>query len=208
MNDIMTKPLIRLVDDDPDQLTALELLLVGEGWEVVSYRSGREFFTGDMASRPGCVVPDVRMPGQSGLEVQAEMKKRGIDLPIVFLTGHGDIDMAVFAVREGAVDFLQKPVQADRFLKTVTRVAQEDCERRVHPIDVGQWKKNFERLTEREQEIIRLAADGLLNRQIALKLSISERTVQVHRLSAYRKLDVHSTAELAPITVLTERGVL
>lgn len=208
MNDIMAKPLIRLVDDDPDQLTALELLLVGEGWEVACYRSGREFFTGDMASRPGCVVLDVRMPGQSGLEVQAEMKKRGIDLPIVFLTGHGDIDMAVFAVREGAVDFLQKPVQADRFLKTVTRVAQEDCERRNHPIDVKQWKKNFERLTEREREIIRLAAAGLLNRQIALKLSISERTVQVHRLSAYRKLDVHSTAELAPVTVLTERGVL
>lgn len=208
MNDIMAKPLIRLVDDDPDQLTALELLLVGEGWEVACYRSGREFFTGDMTSRPGCVVLDVRMPGQSGLEVQAEMKKRGIDLPIVFLTGHGDIDMAVFAVREGAVDFLQKPVQADRFLKTVTRVAQEDCERRSHPIDADQWKKNFERLTEREREIIRLAAAGLLNRQIALKLSISERTVQVHRLSAYRKLDVHSTAELAPVTVLTERGVL
>lgn len=208
MNDIMAKPLIRLVDDDPDQLAALELLLVGEGWEVACYCSGREFFTGDMTSRPGCVVLDVRMPGQSGLEVQAEMKKRGIDLPIVFLTGHGDIDMAVFAVREGAVDFLQKPVQADRFLKTVTRVAQEDCERRNHPIDVEQWQKNFERLTEREQEIIRLAAAGLLNRQIALKLSISERTVQVHRLSAYRKLDVHSTAELAPVTVLTERGVL
>lgn len=129
-------------------------------------------------------------------------------LPIIFLTGHGDIDTAVFAIRAGAEEFLQKPMQPDRLLTTVARSVQKDCDSREHPIDEAEWKSRFGRLTTREREIIRLAAKGLLNRQIAAKLDISERTVQVHRLSAYRKLDVHNTAELAPITVLLERGKL
>ena len=131
-----------------------------------------------------------------------------ITLPIIFLTGHGDIDTAVFAIRAGAEEFLQKPVQPDRLLTTVARSVQKDCDSREHPIDEAEWKSRFGRLTTREREIIRLAAKGLLNRQIAAKLDISERTVQVHRLSTYRKLDVHNTAELAPITVLLERGKL
>lgn len=201
-------PLIRAVDDDEDQLISLEALLSGEGWDVAAYTSARDFFVNDRPSHPGCLILDLRMPDVSGLEVQAEMKKRGITLPIIFLTGHGDIDTAVFAIRAGAEEFLQKPVQPDRLLTTVARSVQKDCDSREHPIDEAEWKSRFGRLTTREREIIRLAAKGLLNRQIAAKLDISERTVQVHRLSAYRKLDVHNTAELAPITVLLERGKL
>lgn len=201
-------PLIRAVDDDEDQLISLEALLSGEGWDVAAYTSARDFFVNDRPSRLGCLILDLRMPDVSGLEVQAEMKKRGITLPIIFLTGHGDIDTAVFAIRAGAEEFLQKPVQPDRLLTTVARSVQKDCDSREHPIDEAEWKSRFGRLTTREREIIRLAAKGLLNRQIAAKLDISERTVQVHRLSAYRKLDVHNTAELAPITVLLERGKL
>lgn len=201
-------PLIRAVDDDEDQLISLEALLSGEGWDVAAHTSARDFFVNDRPSRPGCLILDLRMPDVSGLEVQAEMKKRGITLPIIFLTGHGDIDTAVFAIRAGAEEFLQKPVQPDRLLTTVARSVQKDCDSREHPIDEAEWKSRFGRLTTREREIIRLAAKGLLNRQIAAKLDISERTVQVHRLSAYRKLDVHNTAGLAPITVLLERGKL
>lgn len=201
-------PLIRAVDDDEDQLISLEALLSGEGWDVAAYTSARDFFVNDRPSRPGCLILDLRMPDVSGLEVQAEMKKRGITLPIIFLTGHGDIDTAVFAIRAGAEEFLQKPVQPDRLLTTVARSVQKDCDSREHPIDEAEWESRFGRLTTREREIIRLAAKGLLNRQIAAKLAISERTVQVHRLSAYRKLDVHNTAELAPVTVLLERGKL
>lgn len=177
-------PLIRAVDDDEDQLISLEALLSGEGWDVAAYTSARDFFVNDRPSRPGCLILDLRMPDVSGLEVQAEMKKRGITLPIIFLTGHGDIDTAVFAIRAGAEEFLQKPVQPDRLLTTVARSVQKDCDSREHPIDEAEWKSRFGRLTTRE------------------------RTVQVHRLSAYRKLDVHNTAELAPITVLLERGKL
>ena len=116
--------------------------------------------------------------------------------------------MAVHTVRGGARDFLQKPVDPEKLLKTVAWVVQEDCDRRAMPIDEAQWKQRYAQLTERERDVILLVAKGKLNRQIALKLGISERTVQVHRLGAYRKLDVHNVASLAPLTVLLERGVL
>lgn len=156
-------PLIRAVDDDEDQLISLEALLSGEGWDVAAYTSARDFFVNDRPSRPGCLILDLRMPDVSGLEVQAEMKKRGITLPIIFLTGHGDIDTAVFAIRAGAEEFLQKPVQPDRLLTTVARSVQKDCDSREHPIDEAERKSRFGRLTTREREIIRLAAKGLLN---------------------------------------------
>lgn len=208
MAQMPVKPLIRLVDDEVDQLAALEMLLVGQGWDVAAYTGAKEFLTSDMPSRPGCLILDVRMPGISGLELQDEMNRRKYPLPIIFLTGHGDIEMAVHTVREGARDFLQKPVDPEKLLKTVAWVVQEDCDRRAMPIDEAQWKQRYALLTERERDVILLVAKGKLNRQIALKLGISERTVQVHRLGAYRKLDVHNVASLAPLTVLLERGVL
>ncbi len=208
MAEMPIKPLIRLVDDEVDQLTALEMLLSGQGWEVASYTSAREFLINDMPSRPGCLILDVRMPGVSGLELQDEMNRREYPLPIVFLSGHGDIEMAVHTVREGARDFLQKPVDPEKLLKTVAWVVQEDCDRRAMPIDEKAWKERYALLTDRERDIIRLVAQGKLNRQIALKLGISERTVQVHRLSAYRKLDVHNVASLAPLSVMFQRGLL
>lgn len=131
MAQMPVKPLIRLVDDEVDQLAALEMLLVGQGWDVASYTGAKEFLTSDMPSRPGCLIVDVRMPGISGLELQDEMNRREYPLPIIFLTGHGDIEMAVHTVREGARDFLQKPVDPEKLLKTVAWVVQEDCDRRL-----------------------------------------------------------------------------
>ncbi len=122
MAQMPVKPLIRLVDDEVDQLAALEMLLVGQGWDVASYAGAKEFLTSDMPSRPGCLILDVRMPGISGLELQDEMNRREYPLPIIFLTGHGDIEMAVHTVREGARDFLQKPVDPEKLLKTVAWV--------------------------------------------------------------------------------------
>ncbi|MDO4936400.1 MAG: response regulator [Sutterellaceae bacterium] len=205
---LITQPLIRVVDDDIDQLTALEMLLLGQGWDVAVYSSAGDFLRGDTPSRPGCLILDVRMPGMSGLELQAEMARREYPLPIVFLTGHGDVEMAVETLKSGAKDFLLKPVQPEKLLKTVAKVVQDDCDQRAMPIDETTWKKNFASLTDRERDIIRMVAAGKLNRQIALKLQISERTVQVHRLGAYKKLDVHSVADLAPLIVLLERGIL
>ncbi len=200
------RPLIRALDDDPDQLVSLDMLLSSEGWDVAVYDNARDFYVNDTPSRPGCLILDVRMPEVSGLEVQEELARRGIDLPIIFLTGHGDIDMAVFAVRSGAKDFLTKPVQPEKLLSAVARVVQEDLDRRQLGKGEDEWKEKFASLTDREKEIIRWAAQGFMNKRIALKLDISERTVQAHRLSAYKKLGTHSVADLAPLTVLIERG--
>lgn len=202
------KPLIRVVDDDPDQLASLELMLSAEGWDVACYERAADFFANDTPSRPGCLILDVRMPEISGLEMQEELNRREYPLPILFLTGHGDVDMAVHTLKRGAKDFFLKPVDAPRLLTSVATIVQEDCDQRSMPLDTVAWKRKFRELTDREQEIVRHVAGGLLNRQIAERFGISERTVHAHRLSAYRKLNVHNVAELAPLTVLFARKEL
>lgn len=202
------KPLVRIVDDDPDQLASLEIMLSAEGWDVACYERASDFFAEDTPSRPGCLILDVRMPEISGLEMQEELNRREYPLPILFLTGHGDVDMAVHTPKKGAKDFLLKPVDAPRLLTSVATIVQEDCDQRAMPLDSAAWKRKFRELTEREQEIVRYVASGLLNRQIAERLGISERTVHAHRLSAYRKLNVHNVADLAPLTVLFVRKEL
>lgn len=202
------KPLVRIVDDDPDQLASLEIMLSAEGWDVAFYERASDFFAEDTPSRPGCLILDVRMPEISGLEMQEELNRREYPLPILFLTGHGDVDMAVHTLKKGAKDFLLKPVDAPRLLTSVATIVQEDCDQRAMPLDSAAWKRKFRELTEREQEIVRYVASGLLNRQIAERLGISERTVHAHRLSAYRKLNVHNVADLAPLTVLFVRKEL
>ena len=200
------KPLIRLVDDEADQLMSLSLLLEGEGWQTAAYQSAAAFFAGDTPSRPGCLILDVRMPDITGLQMQAEMNRR--QYPLIFLTGHGDVDMAVQTMKDGAKDFLLKPVDPERLLTAVAKIVQDDLDQRSMPIDEAEWKKRFERLSSREQDVIRGAIKGLLNKQIARKMQISERTVQAHRNTAYRKLEVHSVADMAPLTVLFSRGIL
>lgn len=202
------KPLVRIVDDDHDQLASLEIMLSAEGWDVACYERASDFFAEDTPSRPGCLILDVRMPEISGLEMQEELNRREYPLPILFLTGHGDVDMAVHTLKKGAKDFLLKPVDAPRLLTSVATIVQEDCDQRAMPLDSAAWKRKFRELTEREQEIVRYVASGLLNRQIAERLGISERTVHAHRLSAYRKLNVHNVADLAPLTVLFVRKEL
>lgn len=202
------KPLVRIVDDDPDQLASLEIMLSAEGWDVACYERASDFFAEDTPSRPGCLILDVRMPEISGLEMQEELNRREYPLSILFLTGHGDVDMAVHTLKKGAKDFLLKPVDAPRLLTSVATIVQEDCDQRAMPLDSAAWKRKFRELTEREQEIVRYVASGLLNRQIAERLGISERTVHAHRLSAYRKLNVHNVADLAPLTVLFVRKEL
>ena len=202
------KPLVRIVDDDPDQLASLEIMLSAEGWDVACYERASDFFAEDTPSRPGCLILDVRMPEISGLEMQEELNRREYPLPILFLTGHGDVDMAVHTLKKGAKDFLLKPVDAPRLLTSVATIVQEDCDQRAMPLDSAAWKRKFPELTEREQEIVRYVASGLLNRQIAERLGSSARTVHAHRPSAYRKLNVHNVADLAPLTVLFVRKEL
>lgn len=179
--------LVRIVDDDASLRDALRFVLETEGWRVVDYRSANDFFRGDAPSVRGCVVMDVRMPGLTGIEAQAVMNERGFSLPVIFLTGHGDIDMAVMALHEGAADFIQKPVDNERLLAVIASTAFESLS------GAGAV------LTNRERDIARLVAEGLTNRFIGERLSIAVRTVEVHRASALRKLGVRTPEEVRAV---------
>lgn len=184
--------LVRIVDDDDALRDALRFALEMEGWRVADYADGRAFLTGDAPSEPGCVVLDIRMPVMSGIEVQHAMIERGIRLPVIFLTGHGDVEMAVAALQDGAIDFIQKPIDNDRLLASITWAAHESL---CHGI-ASTPSQGAASLTSREREVARLIAAGLLNREAAERLGIAVRTVEVHRANILRKLGVRTPAEL------------
>lgn len=189
--------LVRIVDDDDSLRDALRFVLETEGWRVADYRSANDFFRGDAPSVPGCVVMDVRMPGLTGIEAQAVMNERGFSLPVIFLTGHGDIDMAVMALHEGAADFIQKPVDNERLLAVIASTAFESLSGAV--LDGETAKARCAELTNRERDIARLVAEGLTNRLIGERLSIAVRTVEVHRAWALRKLGVRTPEEVRAV---------
>lgn len=184
--------LIRIVDDDASVRDALVYMLEQEGFDTVAYASAEEFLVNDMPSRPGVVVLDVRMPGMSGTRLQDEMIERRIDTPIIFLTGHGDVDMAVKALRKGAYHFLQKPVDTDELVRTI----RECLEKTRRGLTAEEAREAIGLLTPRERQIAKLLLQGVPNHGIAERLSLSVRTVENHRTSLYRKLRVNSYEEL------------
>ena len=184
--------LIRIVDDDASVRDALVYMLEQEGFDTVAYASAEEFLVNDMPSRPGVVVLDVRMPGMSGTRLQDEMIERRIDTPIIFLTGHGDVDMAVKALRKGAYHFLQKPVDTDELVRTI----RECLEKTRRGLTAEEAREALDLLTPRERQIAKLLLQGVPNHGIAERLNLSVRTVENHRTSLYRKLRVNSYGEL------------
>lgn len=184
--------LIRIVDDDASVRDALVYMLEQEGFDTVAYASAEEFLVNDMPTRPGVVVLDVRMPGMSGTRLQDEMIARRIDTPIIFLTGHGDVDMAVKALRKGAYHFLQKPVDTDELVRTL----RECLEKTRRGLTAEEAREAIGLLTPRERQIAKLLLQGVPNHGIAERLSLSVRTVENHRTSLYRKLRVNSYEEL------------
>lgn len=175
--------LVRIVDDDDSLRDALRFVLETEGWRVADYRSANDFFRGDAPSVPGCVV----------------MNERGFSLPVIFLTGHGDIDMAVMALHEGAADFIQKPVDNERLLAVIASTAFESLSGAGAVLDGETAKARCAELTNRERDIARLVSEGLTNRLIGERLSIAVRTVEVHRASALRKLGVRTPEEVRAV---------
>ena len=182
--------LIRLVDDEPDVRAALSLMLEVEGWRCVSYASAREFLVENMDS-PGCLVLDVRMPGMSGLELQQAMEERGIELPVIFLTGHGDLDTAIQSLKRGAVDFPLKPVDDEKLLAAIASAVHKDRLRR-EGLSAELLKAGAKALSDRERHLLELISLGRSDARIASELGISERTVQGHRAKIYRKFGIHS----------------
>lgn len=184
--------LIRIVDDDASVRDALQYMLEQEGFNVVAYAGAQEYLVNDMPSRPGVVVLDIRMPGMSGMRLQDEMIARNIVTPIIFLTGHGDVDMAVKALRKGAYHFLQKPVDTGELIQSL----RECLEKMRNGLSSEEVRALLELLTPRERQITRLLLEGVPNHGIAVRLSLSVRTVENHRTSVYRKLRVNSYEEL------------
>lgn len=185
-----------VVDDDADLRDALRQLLEGAGLAVECHPDGAAFLAGYHRDRAGCLLLDVAMPGMSGLEVQRVLKDRGLVIPIVFLTGHGDVPMAVKAVQGGAVDFLEKPAQGGLLLERVRRALELDRERRASQAGIDEIGRRYARLSPREQEVMALVVAGLSSKDIALKLGLSHRTIEVHRTHIMHKMGAQNVAEL------------
>jgi RNA polymerase sigma factor (sigma-70 family) len=196
---------VHVVDDDASLRRALIFLLESVGWQVIAHESAEAFLVAfNRELRPACLVLDIRMPMMSGLELQQVLHGRGIRLPIVFLTGHGDVAMAVQAMKFGACDFIEKPFKDQALIDAVGRALRQDMEHRSEKREREALRERLARLSPREREVARLVAEGLPSKTISTRLDISERTVQVHRLHLMAKLEIHSVAELAKMVVLGE----
>lgn len=189
-------PLIHVVDDDAFVRGVIERLLLAAGYEVASHGSATEFLRGGFAHRPGCLILDVRMPGISGLDLQEELARRGVDLPVVFLTGHADVSSTVRAMKAGARDFLEKPVRGDELLAAVGEAVQRSVAERAARQGTAEIEGRLATLTTREREVMELVVHGLLNKQVAARLGMAEKTVKVHRGRVMRKMEADSLADL------------
>ena len=190
------QPIVFVVDDDASMRQALARLLQSVQLRVEVFASPREFLQSERPNVPSCLVLDVRLPGLSGLDFQAELARADVRIPIVFITGHGDIPMSVRAMKAGAVDFLAKPFRDQDLLDAVTAAIQRDQKRREHENAMTDLRAHFSSLTPREREIMALVASGLMSKQIAAEVGLSEITVKVHRSHLMKKMGARSVADL------------
>lgn len=190
-------PTIFIVDDDPSFRNAISRLVRAGGYAVQTFTSATEFLQTERADAPGCVLLDLQMPGPSGLDLQSALAGSDQPLPIVFLTGKGDIPTSVRAMRAGADDFLTKPVSKDVLLRAIERALVRDKQERERRTRRRELRARFDTLTPREREVMAHVLSGQLNKQIASDLHASERTIKAHRANIMAKLQVQSVAELA-----------
>lgn len=188
------KPLIRVVDDDQSVCDALSYMLSMEGWEVKTFLNASDFLRGDIPSRKGVVILDVRMPGMTGLLLQEELVKREYSHPLIFLSGHGDIAMAVSTIKKGAANFLQKPVNTIELVKVLRECLEAD--QKVGEVSENEIVKLMSTLTPREQQVVKNLLEGQTNAEIAGRYQISIRTIEHHREAVYRKVGVNSIDQL------------
>jgi FixJ family two-component response regulator len=192
----VTRPTIFVVDDDPSVRKSLARVVTSAGYAVEGFASAREFLAREPVAGPCCVVLDVRMPGLTGLDLQEALAGSGHRVPIVFITGHGDISMSVKAMRGGAVDFLTKPFDVEHLLEAIERAVRKDVKDLSEEGQIADVLERVKHLTARETEVFALVVTGMLNKQIAGELGIAEKTVKVHRARVMEKMRAGSVAEL------------
>jgi FixJ family two-component response regulator len=192
-----TAPVVHVVDDDEALRDSLRWMLESAGYRVVTYATSELFLADYDPRQSGCLVLDIRMPGMSGLEVQDELKRRGYAIPIVFITGHGDVPMAVSAMKKGAIDFIEKPFNDEAFIRVVENALTSDTQRRRAAACLAT-------LTARERDVLQGIVAGKRNKVIAVELGVSIKTVEAHRGNVMKKLGVDSLADLMRLTHLVE----
>ena len=190
------RPTIFVVDDDSAVRDALKLLLRSVGQSVETYGAGSEFLEAYSEDRPGCLVLDIRMPGMSGLELQQKLNEKHSILPIIFITGHGDVPMAVEAMQAGAVDFIQKPFRDQDLIDRINQALEKDTSNRAALGERNDIRRRIETLTPREREVLDLVVHGKANKVIAGDLKLSQRTVEIHRARVMEKMQASSLAHL------------
>jgi FixJ family two-component response regulator len=191
------KPVVFIIDDDASVREGLVDLFQSIGMAALSFGSTQEFLESSRPDSPGCIVLDVRLPGQSGLEFQRQLAQADILLPIIFISGHGDIPMSVQAMKSGAIEFLTKPLHEQQLLDAVQAGLERDRSRRLQARTVAELRSRYESLTPREREVFALVITGRPNKQIAASLELSEMTVKVHRSQLTRKMHAKSVIDLA-----------
>lgn len=200
------RPMVLVVDDEPTVCIALSRLIRSVGLDVQTFNAAEELLAATRPDVPSCVILDVRLPDLSGLDVQEELAKRDPDLPIVFVTGHGDIPMSVRAMKAGAVEFLTKPFKEQDLLDAIQRSILRHRTVRGWRAEVSSIQQYYETLTPREREVFPLVVSGMLNKQIAARLGASERTIKVHRSQVMRKMRAGSLAHL--VLLAAKLGIL
>jgi len=190
------RAVVFVIDDDPSMRRSLDTLLRSVGLDVQVFPSAQEFMSAERPDAPGCLVLDVRLPGMSGLAFQQELSKAGIALPVIFITGHGDVPMTVRAMKAGAAEFLTKPFDDQVLLDAIHAAIERDRARRRDAASLTEVKARYRVLTEREREVMKLVVEGRVNKQIAAELGLSLVTVKVHRGQVMRKMRAKSVPEL------------
>jgi FixJ family two-component response regulator len=193
---VETEAIVFVVDDDLSFRRSVERLLRLAGFRVQPFASAREFISAEIPDLPACLVSDVRMPGLSGLDLQRELTRIGRPIPIIFITGHGDIPMSVRAIKAGAVDFLTKPFHERELLAAVEQALERDLVARIEHEKLAELRGRYESLTPRERQVMAHVVSGMLNKQVAAELNTVEKTIKFHRAHIMEKMAARSLAEL------------
>ena len=201
------EPIVFVIDDDEAVRLSTEMLIRSMGLRAESFASAAEFLDDFDPQQPSCLILDIRMPGMSGLELQEHLVERNLSVPIIFVTGHGEVPMAVKAMKAGAIDFIQKPFRDQELIDRVHAALEKDAEARVKASEIQAINAKMQTLTARETEVMQLVVDGKANKEIAFDLGLSPRTVEIHRARVMSKMGAGSLAELVRLA-LTSRGAV